>query len=307
MLSFSGNPLARASEFRSDPAWIAARRAEALILPLWRLKVLVAGQEGSWQAARLAPAQCEGLAAADAVCVFLGLDNSMDSEGGRPLFALDISEAAEGSLAALGEFRDMRAAAAILPPQDTAILGQAKALIDWHQRHGFCPNCGAATHFADGGYRRVCPQCGAEHFPRTDPVVIMLPTFVDEEGEDHCLVGHNQRFPEGLFSAFAGFVEPGETIEEAVKRELREEVDLRVSAITYHASQPWPFPSALMIGCYAQAQSRDMRIDGKEIVEARWMDRGEIRARLAGTIQDEIKLPNPIAIAHHLIRDWAES
>ena len=225
----------------------------------------------------------------------------MGSEDGQPLFALDISEAAEGSLRRLGEFRDMRAAAAILPPQDTAILGQAKALIDWHQRHGFCPNCGTATHFADGGYRRVCPQCGAEHFPRTDPVVIMLPI----DG-DHCLVGHNQRFPEGLFSAFAGFVEPGETIEEAVRRELREEVDLRVGAITYHASQPWPFPSALMIGCYAQAQSRDIRIDGKEIAEARWLSRAEVRRRLAGEVNDGMKLPASIAIAHHLIRDWAE-
>src|SRR5581483_6612120 len=293
MLSFSGNPLARASEFRSDPAWIAARRAEGLFLPLWRLKVLVRQADGLWPAARLDPARCERLAAAGDACVFLRLKDE------RPLFALDISAAPEGSLAAFGEWRDMRAAAAILPVEDTAILGQAKALIDWHQRHGFCPNCGAATEFADAGYRRVCPKCGAEHFPRTDPVVIMLPV----DGE-YCLVGHNQRFPEGLYSAFAGFVEPGETIEEAVRRELREEVDLGVGAITYHASQPWPFTSALMIGCYAEAQSRDIRTDGKEITDARWLSRAEVRRRLAGEIHDGIKLPVPIAIAHHLIRDW---
>src|SRR5262249_39139920 len=159
--------------------------------------------------------------------------------------------------------QDMRPAALLLPGADTAILGQAKALIDWHQRHSFCPNCGAATTLADGGYRRLCPQCAAEHFPRTDPVVIMLPIL-----GDHCLLGHNKRFPPALYSAFAGFVEPGETIEEAVRRELREEVTLDVGTVTYHASQPWPFPSALMIGCYAEARSRDFQIDGHEIEAA---------------------------------------
>ena len=123
---------------------------------------------------------------------------------------------------------------------------------------------------------------------------------------DHCLVGHNQRFPAPLYSAFAGFVEPGETIEEAVRRELREEVNLRVGKVSYHASQPWPFPSALMIGCYAKALTREFKIDGKEIEDACWMDKTEVRARLAGQIDDHIKLPVAIAIAHHLIRDWAE-
>jgi NAD+ diphosphatase len=295
MISFSGNKLDRASELRADSAWIAARRAEARILPLWRLKVLVTGPEGAMTAARLAPGLCDPLAAADAPCIFLGL------EGGQPLFALDISLAPEESLTDLGEFRDLRPAAFVLPGADTAILGQAKALIDWHQRHRFCPNCGAATDFADAGYRRVCPRCAAEHFPRTDPVVIMLP--IDD---DNCLVGHNARFPGPLYSAFAGFVEPGETIEEAVRRELQEEVSLNVGAVTYHASQPWPFPSALMIGCYVTALSRDFKIDGKEIADARWMSRDEVRARLLGTIDDGINLPAPIAIAHRLIRDWAE-
>ena len=300
MMRFSGNPLERASEYRSDPAWIAARRADALILPLWQLKVFVAGPDGAVTAVRLQPGPWESLAAADAPCVFLGL------EGGRPLFALDISAAMDdpavaGPLAGQGEFRDLRPAAFVLPEADTAILGQAKAPIDWHQRHGFCSNCGTATRFTDGGYRRVCPNCSAEHFPRTDPVVIMLPT----DG-DHCLVGHNQRFPALLFSAFAGFVEPGETIEEAVRRELREEVNLPVGEVTYHASQPWPFPSALMIGCYAKALSRDFAIDGKEIAAARWMSKHEVRARLAGRSDDDIQLPPAIAIAHHLIRDWAE-
>jgi len=296
MMRFSGNPLERASEHRADPAWIAARRAEALILPLWQLKVLVA----DGRAARLEPSRCEALAAPDAPCVFLGLDAE------KPLFALDISQVpgdpALGPLAGLGTFQDMRAAAFALPDAETAILGQAKALIDWHRRHRFCPNCGAGTEFADGGYRRVCPACAAEHFPRTDPVVIMLPI----DG-DYCLVGRNKRFPPGLYSAFAGFVEPGETIEEAVRRELREEVNVKAGTVSYHASQPWPFPSALMIGCYAAVAARDFKTDGHEIEDARWLSRDEVRARLAGEIVDAIKLPVPIAIAHHLIRDWAES
>jgi NAD+ diphosphatase len=305
MMSFSGNPLDRVSELRADPAWIAARRAEALILPLWRQKIFVTGAQTAMKAARLEPDRCEALAGADAVCVFLGL------EKGRPLFALDISGAEEdpagtGPLAGLGEFYDMRAAAFVLPGADTAILGQAKALIDWHQRHRFCSNCGAATDFADGGWRRICPRCTAEHFPRTDPVVIMLPIFKDQEGGDLCLIGRNKRFPTGLYSAFAGFLEPGETVEEAVRRELREEVYLAVDTVSYHASQPWPFPSALMIGCYAAARWRDFKIDGHEIEDARWMRREEIRARLDDKIEDAIKLPAPIAIAHHLIRDWAE-
>ena len=293
MISFSGNPLNRASESRTDPAWIAARRAESLMIPVWRNQVFVRNAGAVF----LKPGPWEKLAAPEAVCVFLGLD------GAQPLFALDISAVENprtGPLAGLGEFLEMRPAAFLLPDRDTAILGQAKALIDWHQRHRFCPNCAAATQLRDGGYRRVCPACAAEHFPRTDPVVIMLPTH-----QDHCLVGRNTRFPPALYSAFAGFIEPGEMVEEAVARELREEVALKIGAVRYHASQPWPFPSSLMIGCYADALSRDFQIDGKEIEAARWMDRHEVRACLGGKIEDGIALPIPIAIAHHLIKDWA--
>ncbi|HEX4178824.1 MAG TPA: NAD(+) diphosphatase, partial [Rhizomicrobium sp.] len=234
-----------------------------------------------------------------ALYVFLGLD------GARPLFALDLPDETEPVLDG-GSFAEMRAAAFTLPARDIAIAGQAKALLDWHKRHGFCPNCGYATQFAEAGYKRNCPQCGAEHFPRTDPVVIMLPIFKSKDGfADECLIGRNLRFPPLLFSAFAGFVEPGETMEEAVRRELLEEVELKVGAVTYHATQPWPFPSSLMLGCYAQALNRDFRIDGHEIEAARWLSKDEVRARLANGIEDEMRLPAPIAIAHHLIRDWA--
>lgn len=286
-IAFSGNPLDRASYARADPAWQAAQRAAGLFLPFWQNRPFVAGGRAGFLPGRSAWENC--------LCVFLGLD------GTQPLFAVDLPGDAEPMLEG-GSFQEMRAAAFVLPARDTAIAGQAKALIDWHRRHGFCPNCGHATVFADGGYKRNCPQCGAEHFPRTDPVVIMLPVLGDE-----CLIGRNKRFPPLLFSAFAGFVEPGESMEEAVRRELCEEVELKVGAIRYHATQPWPFPSSLMLGCYAEALSRDFRIDGHEIEAARWLTKDQARARLANQIMDEMKLPVSIAIAHHLIRDWASS
>jgi NAD+ diphosphatase len=298
MIPFSGNPLDRASEKRSDAAWLEARRRDpsSLILPMWRLQPFLIGPA---ELGLFRPGLCEGLAAPDAPVVFLGV------EGERALFALDVSAAgdpaADGPLAGLGAFHEARAAAMALPMKDAAIMGQAKAMIDWHQRHGFCANCGARTEAKDGGYRRLCPNCGAEHFPRTDPVVIMLAV----QG-DACLVGRNRRFPGRFFSALAGFMEPGETIEEAVRRELKEEVNLKVGAVRYVATQPWPFPSSLMIGCLADADSRDFEPDGEEIAEARWLDRGTARRLLDGGTDPDIAIPPAIAIAHHLIKAWVE-
>lgn len=289
-IAFSGSPLDRASYRRADPAWLAAQAARGLFLPFWQNRPFVAGKRAGFLPRRSQWENC--------LCVFLGLD------GTQPLFAVDLPGETEPVLDG-GSFQEMRAAAFLLPPRDTAIAGQAKALIDWHRRHGFCPNCGHATELADGGYRRTCSQCGAEHFPRTDPVVIMLPVFRNKSGDEECLVGRNKRFPSLLFSAFAGFVEPGESMEEAVRRELHEEVELKVGAVRYHASQPWPFPSSLMLGCYAEALASDFRIDSHEIEAARWLSKDEARARLANKIEDEMKLPVTIAIAHHLIRDWA--
>jgi NAD+ diphosphatase len=299
MLSFTGNPLNRASDKRCDAAWLSAQLAVGRVLPFWQMKPLVletpAGTRSRVQAAFLPWRESwQGR-----TVIFLGLD------GEEPLFAVDLGKdepAPDFSLeAGRGEFRDMRAAAFVLAKRDTAIAGQAKALLDWHARHGFCPNCGAATEVTDGGYRRLCGACHAEHFPRTDPVVIMLPV-----NGDACLVGRNQRFQNGLFSAFAGFVEPGETLEEAVKRELLEEVSLKVEGVRYSRSQPWPFPSSLMLGCYARALSRDFAIDGSEIAEARWVTKNEARRWLKEEMLDEMRVPAAIAIAHHLIRDWVE-
>ena len=303
MIPFAGSPLNRASEKRTDPDWIASKRLDpsSLILPLWRLEpFLLEPQEpgAPTELGLLRPGLADVLASADAPCIFLGLDRD------TAVFALDVSAAGPpgnlGPLAGLGYFREARTAAQMVSIKHAAIIAQAKALIDWHQRHGFCPRCGAPTAIMDAGYRRLCPKCNAEHFPRVDPVVIMLATHGDA-----CLVGRGKQFPAGMFSALAGFVEPGETIEEAVRRELMEEAAVKVNAVTYYATQPWPFPSSLMIGCFAEAASRDARPDEIEIAEVRWLERRVARDLIAGQHVAGLRVPPSIAIAHHLIKTWA--
>ncbi len=298
MIAFSGNPLNRVSGRRADPAWLAAARRDAKtrVLLLWKLQPMLKGPEDATKSTELA--FVEGGAAsllgeAGATEVFLGLD------GDVAYFARDVSSLAQAP-ASLGHFREARAAAALLPGNEVAILGQAKALLDWHQRHGFCARCGAATVLADAGYRRLCPACRTEHFPRTDPAVIMLVT-----AGERCLLGRNKRFLGGLYSTLAGFIEPGETIEEAVAREVLEEVNLRIGRVRYFASQPWPFPASLMIGCFAESLTHDIAVDGEEIIAARWFDRASVKRLIAGE-SGEIGLPRRDAIAFHLIETWAE-
>ncbi|HLK50489.1 MAG TPA: NAD(+) diphosphatase [Bryobacteraceae bacterium] len=302
IIPFTGNSLDRASHRRTDIEWIKARRSDprSLIHPMWRLQAFATGGDKSpLEAAFFAPGLCEPLAAANAPCIFLGLDDD------RAVFALDVSAAEDpensGPLAGLGKFHELRGAAALLALKDVAILGQAKSLIDWHQRHGFCPRCGSRTELMDGGYRRLCQSCGAEHFPRTDPVVIMLATLGDS-----CLVGRGRNFPGFMYSALAGFIEPGETIEEAVRREIFEEAGIRTGIVRYVTAQPWPFPSSLMIGCFAEALDRAIRIDEAELADARWLDRDTVRALLEGEHFEGIRIPPPIAIAHHLLKTWAD-
>jgi len=302
MMPFAGCNLDRASHRRIDAEWIAAqlRDPRALIHPMWKLQPFAIGKEdGPLEPAFFAPGPCEQLAAPDAPYVFLGIDRD------RPVFVLDVSEAkdpeAVGPLAGLGRFHELRNSAARYPDSDLAMLGQAKALIDWHQRHGFCARCGSPTRLKDAGYRRLCPSCGAEHFPRTDPVVIMLATR-----GDWCLVGRGRQFPGLMYSALAGFIEPGETIEEAVRREIFEETGIRTGTVRYFTTQPWPFPSSLMIGCFTEALDADIRIDEVELADARWLDRATARALLAGEQIEGIRIPPRIAIAHHLIKAWVE-
>jgi NAD+ diphosphatase len=303
MIPFAGSPLMRASERRTDAGWINARRADpaSLVLPLWRLQpFLFHPTKPSLQAqlGLFSPATIQSIANGDAPWVFLGL------KGEAAVFTVDVSATNDPGnrppLAGAGNFYDARTAAQMVSLEDAAIIGQAKALIDWHRRHGFCPACGAPTDMVDAGYRRLCGQCHAEHFPRVDPVVIML---VSHEGA--CLVGRGKQFPPKMFSTLAGFIEPGETIEEAVRRELMEEASVRVSEVTYFASQPWPFPSSLMIGCFAKAETRAVKIDETELAELRWLERAMARELLGGKEINGMTLPPPIAIAHHLIKAWA--
>ncbi len=184
-----------------------------------------------------------------------------------------------------------------LPP-----IAEAKAVLGWHARHRFCPNCGAPTQSVMAGWRRDCPKCETQHFPRTDPVVIML--AVDGE---RCLLGRSPRFVPTMWSCLAGFVEPGEAIEDAVRRETREEAGIACGRVVYFGSQPWPFPSSLMIGCHVQALSRDIVVDRAELEDARWFSRTEIESMLMRRHPQGLTTPPPVAIAHHIIRAWLEN
>jgi NAD+ diphosphatase len=183
-----------------------------------------------------------------------------------------------------------------LPP-----LAEAKALLGWHARHRFCPNCGSPTQSVSAGWRRDCPACKVQHFPRTDPVVIMLVI-----AGERCVLGRSPRFAPTMWSCLAGFAEPGETLEEAVRREVREEVGIDCGRVKYFASQPWPFPSSIMIGCHAQALSEEIVVDRDELEDARWFEREELAAMLRRQHPDGLTTPPPIAIAHHIIRDFVE-
>jgi NAD+ diphosphatase len=300
--TFANNPLDRASEKRADSGWIARRYQEpsTLVIPFWKLKPLaIKGRDGKPEAGFMRPGLFESLMAEDAPLIFLG----QDKDGAY--FAADISAApdpeSKGPLAGLGTFEDLRGLAQQISAGDAAILGQARSILDWHHTHKFCSNCGAPSTLSDGGYKRECGVCKTEHFPRVNPVAIMLATL-----GDRCLVGRGRAFPKGMFSALAGFIEPGETIEEAVARELFEEAGCRVKSVTYHSNQPWPWPSQMMIGCFAEAESDEINIDQNEIAEARWVDRATMRAALAGTGPEGFWVPPKFAIAHQLIKAWAE-
>jgi NAD+ diphosphatase len=189
----------------------------------------------------------------------------------------------------------------LVAPELLGILGQAKSMLDWHRRHGFCANCGSASRASAAGWHRNCDACGARHFPRVDPVVIML--AIDGE---RCLLGRQRHFAQGMYSALAGFLEPGETAEDAVRREVFEEARVKCARVVYYASQPWPFPSSLMIGCFTQASATEIVVDTAELEDARWFSRSEVAAMLAGTHSGGLSAPKPFAIAHHLLRAYAE-
>ncbi|MCE4222434.1 NAD(+) diphosphatase [Methylobacterium sp. C25] len=223
---------------------------------------------------------------------------------GRPVFAVALpEEAVEGFLEPTFRVSDLRGVAAegAVAAEELGLLATAKSVLAWHGRNGFCANCGTATEVKAGGFRRECPACAMHHFPRTDPVVIML-----VRRGDTCLIGRGPHFPGTMYSCLAGFVEPGETIEDAVRRETFEETGVVVGAVRYRASQPWPFPSSLMIGCIAEATSEAITIDPLELADARWVSRDELRTMFDGSHPEEITAPKPLAIAHLLLRDFLD-
>jgi NAD+ diphosphatase len=299
--AFAGNPLDRASHLRNRAEWIAERlkAPETLLVPVWRTRPFLVGgrqPEIGW----LRPGLIDDLVAGGET-VFLGLDGDVAH------FAVEIPANRDpensGPLAGLGTFADLRQAVPNLAPGEASILAQAKAMVDWHARHRFCAQCGAPTEQRSAGYSRRCTRegCGAEHFPRTDPVVIMLAYKGDK-----ALLGRQKMFPPGMYSALAGFIEPGETIEEAVRREVKEEAGIDVGMVRYHSTQPWPFPSSLMIGCLAEATSEAIELDGEELEDARWVDRTTLARSLAGDRGAGIFVPPPFAIAHMLVKAWVE-
>ena len=210
-----------------------------------------------------------------------------------------VAEAAEeGSVEPRHRFVDLRSLAmqGLIAAHELAILAQARSLLFWHERHGFCANCGGRTDLCDSGYRRDCPQCKAQHFPRTDPVVIIA-----VKGPEGLLLGRGHGFQPGVYSALAGFMEPGESIEEAARREVFEETGIVAEEIAYHSSQPWPFPASLMIGLIGQSAGGDISIDKAELEQARWFGTKELEEMMAGAHAGGLKVPRPAAIAHHLI------
>lgn len=194
------------------------------------------------------------------------------------------------------------ATGALLDPDTESQLGQGEHMLNWHARNRFCGKCGTPTLSDAAGYRRRCPGCEDVQFPRTDPVSIML----IHDGAGRCVLGRSPRFPEKMWSCLAGFIEPGETLEQAVRRETLEESGLSVGAVAYHSSQPWPFPGSLMIGCLALATSTDITFDAVELEDCRWFDRAEVRAMIAETHPDGLTAPKSFAIAHHLVQAFVD-
>lgn len=224
--------------------------------------------------------------------VLLGLD-----EGKRPIFARLVDEAESDFTPSARS----RAVAMELPAHEVALYGAARSLLHWHGRHPFCSVCGSRTAPEKGGWARRCGTCSAEHFPRVDPVVIML-----AEHDGRILVGRQHSWPQGRYSALAGFIEPGETIEEAVIREIREEAGITVHSVRYIMSQPWPFPSSLMLACIGQAEGTALTLDETEIEHAFWVDAAGVAAALAGDPDAPFIAAPPMAVAWHLLKHWLD-
>ncbi|PTX54874.1 NAD+ diphosphatase [Litoreibacter ponti] len=309
-VTFGGSGLDRAAHLRGDAAALEALLAkpDTGVLPIWRGKPLIAGDgrdRPAWQVA-----DHEIFEEADEAPLFLGFDDgiarfSRDVSGWEPDENLDTlnqfldpSEQHYPGMPADARFSELRAIMTHLKPRDAELIATAKAIGSWHETHGFCARCGAKSQISNAGWQRDCASCGAHHFPRTDPVVIMLVTHGNS-----VLMGRSPGWPEGMYSCLAGFVEPGETIEAAVRRETFEEAGIEIGRVEYLSSQPWPFPASLMFGCRGHAISTEIKIDPDEIEDARWVTREEMMETFAGN-NPEMKPARNGAIAHFLLLNW---
>ena len=277
--------LDRLGHLRRDAAWLEQARARARYLPVWQRKVLVhAGERprpSFLSAAEIAALECAGDE------VLLG------EHDGEPCFAVVLDGDTQPQ--AGGAFEELRGLGELLPPADAALLAYARAMVIWHQGHRYCSACGGATENVEAGHARLCPACGAKHFPRVDPAIIVL--VADEQ---HCLLGRQPSWPPRRYSTIAGFVEPGESLEDSVRREVLEETGVAVGAIEYHSSQPWPFPSSLMLGFTARPAGRTIARRDGELEDARWFSRDDIAAR-------HILVPPRVSIAYRLIEQWFDA
>ena len=294
---YAASPLDRAAARRTDADWIATRRADpgSLYVPLWRNRNLVTGMDAAQPAAVYLPAAAAAPLheAGERPWVFLGLLEE------TAVFAIDLS-AAEDPVplvgAAGGSFVDLRAVGWGVAKPEAAVLAHARGLLHWRNRHRFCGVCGAACEPQSAGHVMHCTGCGTDHFPRTDPAVIMLIT-----SGDRALLGHSQHFPRAnMYSTLAGFVEPGESVEEAVRREVLEEAGVTVGEVSYHSSQPWPFPGNIMLGCYGEGLSEEIVVQTEELIDVRWFSRAEI----ANPNSHGFMLPRGDSIARRLVEDW---
>lgn len=294
---FVSHPIDRAAHIRLDADKLFAleshRNARAYVV---HRDSLLVTRDADGPRALLTLDEARGFGANPGT-IFLGLQE------GAAIFGMGIGAAAAEDLMGRKDVavENLRAVAAsgTIPARELSTIAMAKSLVGWHQRHGFCANCGVRTAMAEGGWKRVCPSCKAEHFPRTDPVVIMLVTAGDK-----CLMGRQSQFPPTMWSCLAGFVEAAETIEQAVQREILEEAGIQCTDVRYYMTQPWPYPSSLMIGCTARATTTDIVVDRNELEDARWFTRDEAVAMLGRQHPEGLTGPHPVAIAHHLLANW---
>lgn len=289
---FANNPLSRVNIEKDQSAFVAERLKDpnSLIIPLWRGDPLVSGGKAAFLSAAALSEFPK-----DAPVALLGVRD------GKAYFGVDVSVAETSDAAPfsdIGEYMNLRMAAGALSRDDLAVIGHARWLFEWRRKHVHCANCGAATNAAPSGAKRICPRCEAEHFPRTNPVAIVLAIH-----DDACLMGRGHNFPPGFVSALAGFVEAGETPEECARRELFEEAGVVIDNVRYQFSQPWPFTCSLMMGFIADAQGRNITLDTDELAEARWIGKPDILAVLGGEERDFF-LPPKFTIARQLIERW---